>query len=117
MDRNIFKSRSIGAHLTAGADTLVYTCPNNYTAHVELLFVANLGSGNQTITIQWYDQHKDETYFIVGGYVVSGYNYLKLDGSYLTLNAGDTLTFHAPVGSTMDATITVEEFYDPSSRQ
>ena len=47
MDRNSFKSRSVGAHLTAGVKNTVYTCPNNYTAHIVLLFAANLGSGNK----------------------------------------------------------------------
>jgi hypothetical protein len=117
MDRNIFKSRSVGAHLTAGAENIVYTCPNNYTSHIELLFAANLGSGNKTLTIKWYDATTDTDYYIIGGYVISSYNFLKLDGSYLTLNAGDHISFTPEAGSTMDATITVEEFYDPTSNQ
>ena len=117
MDRNIFKSRSVGTHLTSGVSNTVYTCPSNYTAHVELLFVSNLGSGNKTVLIKWHDVRNTQDYAIVGGYVISAYNYLKLDGSYLTLNAGDYLTVISEEGSTMDCTVTVEEFYDPTSRQ
>ena len=117
MDRNVFKSRSVGAHLTAGVQNIVYTCPNNYTAHIVLLFAANLGSGNKTLTIKWYNSHSDTEFYIIGGYVISAYNFLKLDGSYLTLNAGDHICFTPEAGSTIDATLTIEEYYDPTSRQ
>jgi len=112
-----FKSRSIGKHLTAGVENTIYTCPKGYTAHITLLFVANLGVGNQTVTIQWYNSHVPDTFYILGGYPISGYSYLKLDGSYLTLNTDDSLIIMPQAGSTMDATITVEEHYDPYSRQ
>ena len=112
-----FKSRSVGAHLTAGVENIIYTCPNNYTAHVVLMFVSNLGSGNQTIAAKWYNSHSGQEIYIIGGYVLSAYNFLKLDGSYLTLNAGDHICIIPEVGSTMDATLTVEEYFDPTSRQ
>ena len=117
MDRNSFKSRSIGAQLTAGVENVVYTCPNNYTAHIVLLFASNRESGNKTLAIKWYDASTEIEYYIIGGYVISAYNFLKLDGSYLTLNAGDHICFTPEAGSTIDATLTVEEYYDPTSRQ
>jgi len=52
MDRNIFKSRSVGMQLTAGAENIVYTCPNNYTTHIVLLFAANKATGKRTLTIK-----------------------------------------------------------------
>lgn len=107
------KSRSVGTNLTAGSSNVIYTCPANYTAKMLLLFVANTTSGNKTVSINWHDDSENETYAIVGGYVVSAYSFLKLDGSYLTLNSGDYLTITPEAGSTMDATVTVEEYYDP----
>lgn len=117
MKRDVFKSRSVGKHLTAATDNVIYTCPPNYTAHVVLLFVSNLGNSNKTVSAKWYNSHDNATYSIIGGYVISAYNYLKLDGSYLTLNAGDYISVNPEVASTMDATVTVEEFYDPASQQ
>lgn len=108
------RSRSIGTNLTAGSSNTIYTCPNNFTAKVVLLFVANTTSGNKTVTITWHDSSAGVDYFIVGGYVVSAYNFLKMDGSYLTLNAGDSLSITPEAGSIMDATVTVEEYYDSS---
>ena len=109
-----FKFRSVGKILTAGADNIIYTCPSKYIARMVLLFVTNHGSGNKTVTVKWYDSSAGQSYYIVGGYVLTAYGYLKLDGSYLVLNPGDTLTITPEAGSTIDAAITVEEQYSVS---
>jgi uncharacterized membrane protein len=109
-----FKFRSLGKSLTAAADNIIYTCPSKYIARMVLLFVTNHGSGNKTVTVKWYDSSANASYFIVGGYVLTGYGYLKLDGSYLVFNPGDTLTITPEAGSTIDAAITVEEQYTVS---
>ena len=109
--------RSVGKNLTAGTANTVYTCPDNHTARVELLFVANTAGGNKTVSIQWHDYSETTSYYIVGGYVISAYGYLKLDGSYLALSAGDYLVITPEAGSTMDATVSVEEYFDPAHRK
>ena len=106
------KVRSIGKVLTAGAANTVYTCPENFVAKMTLLFISNYGSGNKTVTLQWQDASASATYYIVGGYVLSAYGFLKLDGSYLVLNPGDTLIVTPEAGSTIDAVVTVEEHYE-----
>lgn len=113
MDAKLAKIRSVGANLTAGAANTIYTVPPNHTAKVELLFVSNRTSGNKTVSIQWHDLSLGTAYYIVGGYTVSSYSYLKLDGSYLALSAGDHIVVTPEAGSTMDATVSVEEYYDP----
>jgi hypothetical protein len=108
------KLRSIGASIPANTATTTYTCPANYTAKVVLLLVCNLSSGNKTVQVHWYDTSAGGTYHIVSGYTISGYNFLKFDQSYLILNAGDYISITTEAGSTMDSTITVEEYYDPA---
>lgn len=110
------KLRSVGKNLTAGAANTIYTCPANHTAKVELLFVANTTSGNKTVSIKWHDESLGTNYFIVGGYTISAYNFLKIDGSYLVLNAGDYLVITPEAASTMDATVSVEEYFDPMNQ-
>lgn len=111
------KIRSVGTNLTAGAANTIYTCPANHTAKVDLLFIANATNGNKTVTIQWYNNSTGLTYYIVGGYVISAYSFLQLTGSYLVLNAGDYMIVTPEAGSTMDATVSVEEYFDPASNQ
>lgn len=106
------KIRSIGKVLTAGVANTVYTCPDNYIAKMNLLFVSNHGGNNKTVSIQWNDSSASQSYYIVGGFVLSAYGYIKLDGSYLALNPGDTLIVTPEAGSSMDTTVTVEEYYE-----
>jgi hypothetical protein len=108
--------RSVGTNLTAGSANTIYTCPNNFTSKVELLFVCNKTSGNKTVQIDWHDTSTGLNYTIVGGYTVSAYNFLKFDQAYLVLNAGDYLSVTPEAGSTMDATVSVEEYFDPATR-
>ena len=108
------KIRSIGTVLTAGTANTVYTCPPNHIAKMTLLFVSNHGGNNKTVTIQWHDASASQSYYIVGGYVLSATGFLKLDGSYLVLNAGDTMVVTPEAGATTDATITVEEYFEPA---
>ena len=106
------KIRSIGTVLTAGVANTVYTCPPNYIAKMTLLFISNHGGNNKLITVQWNDVSAGQSYYIVGGYVLSAYGYLKLDNSYLALYPGDTIIVTPEAGSSMDTTVTVEEHYE-----
>jgi hypothetical protein len=106
------KIRSVGKVLTAGAANTIYTCPENFVAKMNLLFVSNHGGNNKTVSIQWHDASAGANYYIVGGYVLSANGYIKLDGSYLALYPGDTLIVTPEAGSSMDTTVTVEEYYE-----
>ena len=116
MNHKPVKLRSVGTNLIAGVANRVYTCPTNHTAKVELLFVASTTSGNKTVSIKWHDTSLNTEYFIVGGYTISAYNFLKIDGSYLVLNSGDYLVITPEAGSVTDATISVEEYFDPMNQ-
>lgn len=116
MAEKAIRYRSSGTNLTAGSANTIYTCPDNFTAKMGLLFIANATSGNKTVTIKWHDVSENKEYYIVGGYVISGYSFLKMDGSYLVLNAGDYMVVTPETGSTMDATVSVEEFFDPTNK-
>lgn len=107
--------KSVGVNLTANVETTVYTCPNNFTAKVDLVFVTNNTNGNKTVTIKWYDHTTNVDYFIAPGYTISAYNFLKLSDGYLVLNSGDKLKFTSETGSTMSAVVSVEEFFDPAN--
>lgn len=106
------KVRSIGASLTAASANTIYTCPDNFVAKVILLLATNHGGGNKTISLTWTDSSASATYFIIGTYSLSAHSFLKFDGSYLVLNPGDTIIATPEAGSTIDAIITVEEYYE-----
>jgi hypothetical protein len=111
------KLRSVGANLTAGVSTTIYTCPNNYTTKIVLLLVSNDTSGNKTVTLEWYDNSTALTYSITSGYVLTSHNFLVFDQSYLILNSGDSIVATSEAGSSMSALITVEEYFDPANKE
>jgi hypothetical protein len=106
------KIRSVGFNLTAGAANTIYTCPDNFIAKMNLLFVSNHGGNNKIVSIEWHDVSAGASYYIVGGYVLSANGYIKLDGSYLVLNPGDHLVVTPEAGSNMSTTVSVEEYYE-----
>jgi hypothetical protein len=106
------KIRSVGKVLTAGVDNTVYTCPDNFIAKIVLIFVSNHGGVSKTFTIEWNDVSAGASYYLVGGIQLAAADYFKMDGSYLVLNPGDTLIITPEAGSSMDATVTVEEYYE-----
>lgn len=110
------RARSIGHNLTAGSANIVYECPENFTAYMTLLFVTNHGSGNKTITVEWYDKTEDTWYYILGGYVISAYGFLKLSDGYLVLNSGDKMRITPEAASSMSSIVTVEELFDPANK-
>jgi hypothetical protein len=114
MDAKLARLRSVGKVLTTAVANTVYTCPPNYIAKMVLLIVSNHGANNKTIQVEWNDVSASGTYHIVGGYNLTAYNFLKFDTSYLVLNAGDSLILTPEAGSTMDATVTVEEYFEPT---
>ena len=107
--------KSVGENLTASVETTVYTCPPNFTARVDLVFVTNNTNGNKAITIKWYDYTTDTDYFISPSYVISAYSFLKLSDGYLIMNANDKLKFTSETASTMSAVVSVAEFFDPAN--
>lgn len=107
--------KTVGANLVAAVETTVYTCPNNFTAKVDLVFVTNNTNGNEAITIKWYDYTTDTDYFVAPAYVISAFSFLKLSDGYLILNSGDKLKFTSDTGSTMSAIVSVEEYFDPAN--
>jgi hypothetical protein len=111
------KLRSVGANLTDGVSNIIYTCPNNYTAKVVLLLVSNGTGGNRTVTIQWYDSSAATSYSITNGYILSAYNFLVFDQSYLILNSGDYISSTPEAGSTMSSVLTIEEYFDPANKE
>jgi hypothetical protein len=107
--------KSVGANLTAEVEKVVYTCPNNFTAKIDLIFVTNNSNGNKAITIQWYDYTTDTNYNIAPAFVISAFSFLQLSDAYLILNAGDKLKFTSAASSDMSAVVSVEEYFDPAN--
>jgi TRAP-type mannitol/chloroaromatic compound transport system permease small subunit len=99
--------RTVGKNLTANTDNVMFEVRENTAAKVVLLYIANSSSNNIAISVKWFDASTNETYFLVNGYSLAANQYIKLDGSYMKLEAGDKLLCN-PAGVGMSSIVTYE---------
>ena len=96
----------------------LYTCPANSKAHMSLLFITNALSNASDINVQWYRASVATSFFIIGGKNLTQGEFIKFDGAFIVLEAGDYVTVEttSTAGSGVpdtDAFCTVEEFFNP----
>ena len=96
----------------------LYTCPANSKSHMSLLFITNASSNASDINVQWYRASLATSFFIIGGKNLTQGEFIKFDGAFIVLEAGDYVTVEttSTAGSGVpdtDAFCTVEEFFNP----
>lgn len=102
--------------LTSTDQTTIYTVPNNHSAIVKALIIANTDSSNRNIDLKWYHADDATTHSILEGHQITGSNFEAVlnDNIPLYLHAGDILYVTAATANTIVTTISVEEYYDPN---
>ena len=102
--------------LTSTSQTTIYTVPNNHSAVVKALIIANTDSSNRNIDLKWYHADDATTHSILEGHQITGSNFEAVlnDNVPLYLHAGDILYVTAATANTIVTTISVEEYYDPN---
>jgi len=85
---------------------------------MSLLYITNASSNASDINVVWYRAADSTSYFIIGGKNLSQGEFIKFDGSFIVLEAGDYITIETTntAGSGVpdtDAFCTVEEFFVP----
>lgn len=102
--------------ITTTTQTTVYTVPNNHSAVIKALLVANTDTANRTITLEWYHKDDNTTKSILVGHSVTGSSFEAVfnDNVPIYLHAGDILYATAAIANTMVITVSVEEYYDPN---
>jgi len=111
------KSESITVTSTsagASADVL-YTCPPNHDATLDMLYVTNGGNSTSKIYVEFY--HADDTSYhkLVNGKSLAGHDtYNILSSSNMHLHAGDKIVVYKESGTTFDITISAREFFNPN---
>jgi hypothetical protein len=106
--------RSFGSTITGAATTTVYTCPNNFTSKVTLVFISNRVNGNVSVKLEWDDASNGFPHNILTAYTIGGYSFLQLSDAYLVLNSGDKLIVTTQSGANIDVIVSCEEYFDPA---
>lgn len=108
------QSISVAATSGGASGNVLYTCPDNYDATIDMLMVTNGGNSSQKITIEFY--HADDTTYhnFIEAKSVAGHTALNvLDAARMHLHAGDKLVCSKD-GGTFDVTMSAKEFYNPT---
>ena len=101
--------KTVGKNLVAATDNVMFEVRANTRANVVLLYIANNDINNKKISVKWYDASANATYDIANGYSLTANQFIKLDGSYIRLDAGDKLICNPEAGSVMSSIVTFEE--------
>ena len=102
--------------LTTTNDTDVYVVPNNFSSHVENLFVTNSASGSSTYTLKYYEKAVNTTHTLFTSHSVAGKSieYLFTVDKPLYLHAGDKIIVAASTANELHVGIAAEEHFDPA---
>jgi hypothetical protein len=106
--------KSVGATISGAATTTVYTCPNNFTSKVTLVFISNRTNGNVSVKLEWNDVSNGLPHNILTAYTIGGYSFLQLSDGYIVLNSSDSLKVTTQSGANIDVIVSCEEFFDPA---
>jgi len=109
--------KSVGATIAGDTETVVYTCPSNFTSRVGLVFVCNRENGTLDINIKWDDLSNGDPHNILFKYRISNHSFLQLSNAYLVLNSGDSLIVSAEQSdANYDVVVSCEEYFDPAQK-
>ena len=102
--------------LTTTNDTDVYVVPNNFSSHVENVFITNSTSGSSSYTLKYYEKTANVTHTLFNGHQVAGkgIEYLFTVDKPLYLHAGDKLIVAANTADELHVGVAAEEHFDPA---
>jgi hypothetical protein len=107
------RSHSIGKNLTANTLTTLFTVPTRNLAITHDILMTNRGTGNQHISIYWYDKSANVTIEVVHQRTISAKTSAVIDTNFsFVMDEEDELRAISEAGST----ITVVASFDLDAR-
>jgi len=107
---------TIAATAAGDSATVVYTCPTNHDATVDLILLSNNNAGAKKIYMQWYDLSSTTYYYVLKAHsIAANSTYNVLNSGVLHLHSGDKLVLYGETTNTIEATISVKEYFNPNN--
>jgi|TARA_R110000751_G_scaffold23166_1_gene64452 hypothetical protein len=106
------KSITIAATATGDDATVVYTCPANHAATVELLHIANNNDSSKKVYVQLYQVDDTAYHYILKNYALAA-NSAKNVLNNLHLQAGDKIVMYGQTTNTIESIVSVRQFFNP----
>tara|TARA_R110000803_G_scaffold143625_1_gene209655 strand:- start:1288 stop:1650 length:363 start_codon:yes stop_codon:yes gene_type:complete len=104
------------ASTTADANaTLVYVCPPNHDATVDLLHIANNNNATKKVYIQIYHADSTSYHYIVKNHSIAGNSAENIfNSSVLHLHAGDKILMYSETTNTIEGILSCKQFFNPA---
>ena len=104
------------ASTTTGANaTVVFTCPANYDATIDLLHISNNNNASKKVFVQFYHADTTTYHYILKNNAVAGNTALNLfNAAPMHLHAGDKIVMYGETANTMEALISCKLFFNPA---
>jgi hypothetical protein len=98
------------------SSTVIYTAPANFTAAIKLLALSNIDTSDRTFDLSYTPSGGSIQQIIDAYSLTTSANivYIFEDGKPFFMNAGDALSGVGSTASTIIATVSVEEYFDPN---
>ena len=102
--------------LGTNPSTIIYTCPANFTAVVQLLALSNKDTSDRTFDLSYTPSGGSAQQLLDAFSVAVATNivYVFDDGKPFFMNAGDVLSGVGSSANQIIAIASIEEYYDPS---
>ena len=105
------RKKSVYGHNTGTTTEDVYVCPPNAVAEVSYILIANGGSGNNDVTVQWYVAADSYTSHFLNDKSLSSNTYHEFPHIDLVLQPGDKIQVVPNSAGHIDSIVTVTETF------
>ena len=105
----------VSATAANASATVLYTCPNNFSAIVRYLHISNNNTSTKKVYVQFYHKDDNAYHHIANGLSMAGHSLADLvNGGYFSMHSGDKIVAYGETANTMDIMVSAEEYYDPA---
>ena len=106
---------TIASTTADAAATIVYTCPPKHDASIDLLHIANNNNASKKVYVQFYHVEDTTYHYIIKNHAIAGNSAENLfNAAPMYLHAGDMIVMYGETTNTMEALISVRQFYNPN---
>jgi len=108
-------SITIASTSTGANATVVFTCPTNHDATIELLHISNNNNASKKVYVQYYNADTTAYHYILKNNALAGNTALNIfNAAPIHIHAGDKIVMYGETANTIEALISCKLFFNPA---
>ena len=86
---------SVGRTVPSATNTTLFTVPNGFVAHLNMVFVSNTSGSTGSMSFYWEHAHdSSHKIYILNGTSVGSKDYIQFTNGLVVMQSGDKLVFN-----------------------